>query len=213
MCILSAKGLYRWSQCSSYGTLCHAFYMLHWWRRAVPEMHCDALIREKRGIIVRELSEILNISDSSVKTIIKQHLQYSKVCARRSPRLLTDKHKSIRLQVVQSLLRYEQEGDFFFILSWQWTRCGCITSCLRENVLQCSGVTHGLRNPKKRKPTFSAGKVMATIFWDSIGVLYVDFLPEHRTINTEYYSALLEGPVKTAIRKKRKRAQTSLSFL
>ena len=41
----------------------------------------DALIRENRRITVRELSGILNISDGSVKTIIKQHLQYSKVCA------------------------------------------------------------------------------------------------------------------------------------
>ena len=38
----------------------------------------DALIRENRRITVRELSGILNISDGSVKTIIKQHLQYSK---------------------------------------------------------------------------------------------------------------------------------------
>ena len=60
---------------------------------------------------------------------------------------------------------------------------------------------------------FSAGKVMATIFWDSEDVLYVDFLTEHRTTNAEYYSACLKGPVKTAIRQKRKRAQTSVSFL
>jgi len=39
----------------------------------------DALIRENRRITVRELSGILNISDGSVKTIFKQHLQYSKV--------------------------------------------------------------------------------------------------------------------------------------
>ena len=37
--------------------------------------------------------------------------------------------------------------------------------------------------PKRAKTTFSAGKVMATIFWDSKGVLYVDFLTERRTIN------------------------------
>ena len=41
----------------------------------------------------------------------------------------------------------------------------------------------------------------------------MDFLTEHRTINAEYYSALLEDPAKTAIRNKRKRAQTSVSFL
>jgi len=38
----------------------------------------DALIRDSRRITVRELSGILNISDGSVKTVIKQHLQYSK---------------------------------------------------------------------------------------------------------------------------------------
>ena len=53
----------------------------------------DALIRENWEITVHELSGILNISDGSEKTIIKQHLQYSKVCARWIPRLLTDEHE------------------------------------------------------------------------------------------------------------------------
>jgi hypothetical protein len=38
----------------------------------------DAFILEDRRITLRELSGILNISDGSVKTIIKQQLQYSK---------------------------------------------------------------------------------------------------------------------------------------
>jgi hypothetical protein len=38
----------------------------------------DALCCENRRITVRKLSGILNISDGSVKSIIKQHLQYSK---------------------------------------------------------------------------------------------------------------------------------------
>jgi len=38
----------------------------------------DAPIRENRRITVRELSGILHISDSSMKAIIKQHLQYSR---------------------------------------------------------------------------------------------------------------------------------------
>jgi len=64
----------------------------------------DALIWENRRVTVREVSGILNISDGSVKTIIKQHLQYSKLCARWIPRLLTDEHKSTRLQMAQLLL-------------------------------------------------------------------------------------------------------------
>jgi len=41
----------------------------------------------------------------------------------------------------------------------------------------------------------------------------VDFLTELCTINGEYYSALLEGPVKAAISNKRKRAQILVSFI
>ena len=77
----------------------------------------DALIQENRLITVRELSRILNISDGSVKTIINQHLQYSKVYAQWILHLLTDEHKGTWLQVAQLLLWYEQEGDFFWILS------------------------------------------------------------------------------------------------
>ena len=76
----------------------------------------DALIQEKRRMTVHELSGILNISDGSVKTTIKQQLQYMRVRAQWIPHLLTDEHKSTRLQVMQSL-QYKQEGDFFWILS------------------------------------------------------------------------------------------------
>jgi len=37
----------------------------------------------------------------------------------------------------------------------------------------------------------SAGKVLASIFWDQDGILLIDYLPKSQTINTEYYSSLL----------------------
>jgi histone-lysine N-methyltransferase SETMAR len=49
--------------------------------------------------------------------------------------------------------------------------------------------------------------------WDSKGVRYVDFLTQHCTMNSKNYLILLKGPVKTDIRNKRKRAQTSVSVL
>jgi hypothetical protein len=54
---------------------------------------------------------------------------------------------------------------------------------------------------------------MATIFWDSIKVYCTWISSQCCTINAEYYSSLLEGPVKPVIRNKRKRLQTSVSFL
>ena len=37
----------------------------------------------------------------------------------------------------------------------------------------------------------SAGKVLASIFWDQEGILIIDYLPKSQTINAEYYSSLL----------------------
>jgi len=37
----------------------------------------------------------------------------------------------------------------------------------------------------------SAGKFLASIFWDQDGILLIDYLPKGRTINVEYYLYLL----------------------
>jgi len=37
----------------------------------------------------------------------------------------------------------------------------------------------------------SAGKVLASIFWDQDGILLIDYLPKGQTINAENYSSLL----------------------
>jgi len=37
----------------------------------------------------------------------------------------------------------------------------------------------------------SAGKVLASIFWDQDDILFIDYLPKGQTINAEYYSSLL----------------------
>jgi len=45
--------------------------------------------------------------------------------------------------------------------------------------------------PKKFQVQKSAGKVLASIFWDQDGILLTDYLPKGQTINAEYYSSLL----------------------
>ena len=60
----------------------------------------------------------------------------------------------------------------------------------------------GSLRPKKLKTRPSAGKVMATIFWDAKGVIMLDFLPKRSTITGVYYANLLDQ-LRTAIREKR----------
>ena len=45
--------------------------------------------------------------------------------------------------------------------------------------------------PKKFRVQKSAGKFLASIFWDQDGILDIDYLPKDQTINAEYYSSLL----------------------
>ena len=37
----------------------------------------------------------------------------------------------------------------------------------------------------------SAGKVLASVFWNAQGILFIDYLEKRSTINSEYYIGLL----------------------
>jgi len=45
--------------------------------------------------------------------------------------------------------------------------------------------------PKNIRLQKSAGKFLASIFWDQDGILLIDYLPKGQTINAEYYSSPL----------------------
>ena len=45
-----------------------------------------------------------------------------------------------------------------------------------------------LTPPKKFRRVHSAGKMMASVFWDSQGVIVIDYLEQGRTINGAYYA-------------------------
>ena len=56
---------------------------------------------------------------------------------------------------------------------------------------------------KKFKATRSTKKVMSTIFWDSKGVIHIDYLPHGTTMNGKYYANLLKQ-VRQSIKEKRR---------
>ena len=48
-----------------------------------------------------------------------------------------------------------------------------------------------LVHTRKAKTVLSARKVMATVFWDSEGVIYIDYLKKCKTVTGLYYVELL----------------------
>ena len=72
-----------------------------------------------------------------------------------------------------------------------------------ENKAQSrQSVGPGSPRPKKFKMQPSAGKVMATVFWDAQGVIMLDFLAKKSTITDAYYANLLDL-LRIVIREKR----------
>lgn len=65
-------------------------------------------------------------------------------------------------------------------------------------------VGKGESAPKKAKTVPSAGKVMATVFWDSQGIILIDYLEKDTTITGAYYSSLLDR-LKTKLQEERPR--------
>jgi len=49
----------------------------------------------------------------------------------------------------------------------------------------------------------SAGKVMASVFWDSEGVLMIDYLERGKTVTGVYYAELIRK-IRSAIKEKRR---------
>ena len=80
-------------------------------------------------------------------------------------------------------------------------RLGFIIMSQRIKLKSRQWVGPGSPGPKKFKTQPSAGKVMATVFWDAKGVIMLDFLPKRSTITGVYYANLLDQ-LRTAIREK-----------
>ena len=62
---------------------------------------------------------------------------------------------------------------------------------LESNWPSAEWTAAGEIHPKRPKAQTSAGKFLASIFWDVQGILFIDYLGKGRTINSEYYIALL----------------------
>ena len=116
-----------------------------------------------------------------------------KLCARWVPRLLPADQKPTRMKISEQCLERFNKNKTDFVRrrfitmdeTWihhytpeskqqskQWTKAGCSA-------------------PKKTRSVPSAGKVMASVFWDAEGILFIDYLEKGKIITREYYSNLL----------------------
>ncbi|GFS17348.1 histone-lysine N-methyltransferase SETMAR [Elysia marginata] len=142
--------------------------------------------RIKQKDITKELSK------ERVKLIITDNLDYRKVSARWVHRMLTDEMKVQRKTTcAEQLKHYEEECEEFIqrILtgdeSW-------VPQYDPESKRQSMEYSHKRSpSPRKFKVFASAKKVMLTVFWDSEGIVHVEFLKQGNTVNSERYISTL----------------------
>ena len=161
------------------------------------------LVYSDRRIQVEEIAQALGISHGSVSTILHDLLGMRKLKARWVPRSPSDEQMATRASVCSALLkRFRSKDDFLLrLVTVDETSVHCYEPENKAQSLQWVGP--GSPRPKKFKTQPSAGKVMATVFWEAKGVIMLDFLPKRSTITGVYYANLLDQ-LKTAISEKRR---------
>ena len=125
---------------------------------------------------MREISETVNISVEHVSHILHECLGMRKLSARWVPRLLTADHKRARVIAPKQCLGMCQRNSkefsrHYVIVGETWIHY--YTPETKNQLKMWTGP--GESAPKKAKTVPSAGKVMATIFWDSHGIILIDY--------------------------------------
>ena len=142
---------------------------------------------------MEEIANALHISHGSVSKTLHDCLGTHKLTARWVPKSLSDEQMATRASVYSALLKRfgSKEDDFLSRLMTVdeiW-----VHYYEPENKAQSrQSVGPGSTRPKKFKTQPSAGKVMATVFWDAQGVIMLDFLAKKNTLTGACYANLLD---------------------
>lgn len=157
----------------------------------IDKVH-DIVLADRR-VKVLEIAEAVGISADRVWTILHEHLDMSKLSARWVPRLLTPEQRRNRVVTSESCLKMYKRNPQEFLRRFVTVDETWIHHYTPESKEQSKQWTSpSERAPKKAKTVISAGKVMATIFWDAHGIILIDYLEKGRTITSQYYCALLD---------------------
>ena len=126
------------------------------------------IVRQDRRITLDDLCILVpEVSRSTIGRTLTEKLEYQKVCARWVPRMLTEHHQRQRIDSSREFLqRYAHENDNFLdsIVTGDETWAFHFTPETKQQSREWRHSSSPTSQTFKR--TQSAGKVMATVFWD-----------------------------------------------
>lgn len=161
------------------------------------------LLLNDRKVKVREIAETIGISKGSVGKILHEHLHMKKLLAIWVPHFLNIDQKEQRINDSQRCLEVYNRNPREFLRRYITMDETWIHHYVPEDKQQSAEwVGPGERPSKHVKQDRWAGKVLARVFWDAHGIIFIDYLKKGKTVNKEYYTALVDR-LNDEIKKKR----------
>jgi histone-lysine N-methyltransferase SETMAR len=144
------------------------------------------------------------VSKSLVHEIVKEKLDYCKLCAWWVPKMLTENHKKNRMGAALTFItRYSEKGDEFLDSIVTGDETWVFHHTPESKQLSMEWCHTQSPTKKKFKTSTSTKKIMTPVFWDRKGVLLVDFMPHGTTINAAAYCETLKR-LRRAIQNRRR---------
>lgn len=164
----------------------------------------QAILDEDRHATVEIISTQLKVPRETIRRqLVNMGKRY--MSNRWLPHALTDANKQKRVDICISLLQMHARNNFLPRLitgdeTWVYWE-----NARTESRRSWRGIGDEPATDVRR--TLTTKKHLATVFWDSKGVILMDVLPHGETMTSAYYCALLDR-LKTAILEKRRRRTT-----
>ena len=146
------------------------------------------IILSDRKVKLQEIAVILKISKGTVFKVVHEILSMKKLYSKWVPRLLTVEQKQQRIHDAERGLKLFTRNKKDFLRRYITINESWIHHFTPESKrASAEWRAEGEGRPKRPKTQQSAGKVVASVFWDMHGILLIDFLPKGQMINSDYY--------------------------
>ena len=148
-------------------------------------------MNKDRHVSIETISAQFNVSVGTVHTIIREELKMQKICAKFVPRVLREDQNERRCHDSREMVKLINSDpavlDALVTYDESWIYCYD-----PETKRQSSQWKHaGSPRPKKAKQSKSTHKLLMIPLFDSIGMIYMHWIPIGQTVNKEYYVEVL----------------------
>ncbi len=161
----------------------------------------EEVVMDDRHKTIRQISAASGMSHTSALKVVRKDLKMHKIAAKFVPHKLTGAHQRARLNLAQTHLQMIQNDPNVLNRIVATDKSWIFTYDPRNKMSDMQWVTRDDPRPTKCLRARSERKVMLTLFFDSNGIISMDFL-ENGTVDSEVYIDSLRR-MREAYRRKR----------